>query len=256
MRLVVCSDAHLDWITVGVKRFEENSAAMRHTADVAIRSRADAWMFLGDLTDPDSGTCVFRCVQTLIEVVGKVTRAGIPAIVIAGNHDVIEDGSGDTSLSPLTACGFEDCYVVERPRVVLLDDVSVCCLPYAATSHAYGTITEASTMLDAAIMRAEATEYLPTGALPIVVVGHLSIDGIIPGEETREMGRGREVLFPYEVVEQRLKGRRSALLNGHYHQRQAFTPKGGSMPIQIPGSLARLAFGEQDNTPGYLVVEV
>jgi len=41
------------------------------------------------------------------------------------------------------------------------------------------------------------------------------------------------------------------VVSGHYHRRQ--TTEDG---IQVVGSLARLTFGEESNTPQFLVIEL
>ena len=83
-----------------------------------------------------------------------------------------------------------------------------------------------------------------------LVVGHLTVPGMQPGEETHEMGRGRPMVFPVEETKHVMR------MNGHYHRRTIFTPECGGTPIIIPGSLARLTFSEEGNNPGFLVVEV
>jgi DNA repair exonuclease SbcCD nuclease subunit len=238
MKIVVSSDWHLDHVTHGVARFAELRDAAHHTVDVAIAEGAEAYVFAGDLCDPDSGSCVFRAVQVAIEVAQRLKARKIQSIWVAGNHDVIEDGSGDTTLSPMRALGCDDpgscawAFVVEQPRVIeLMTRKTILCLPFAATSHGYDV------------------EKFVKATAPgnILSVSHLNVPGVIPGEETTEMPRGREVLLPTELV----KTKANLVLNGHYH-RQQMTADG----VWIPGSLARLTFGEEGNLPGFLVMEV
>jgi DNA repair exonuclease SbcCD nuclease subunit len=227
VRILVTSDWHGDRWTMGVPRFPEIERAAHATVDAAIREKVDAWAFLGDLTDPDSGVCVFRCIELLIRCVLRVWEADIDPIVIAGNHDVIEDGSGETSLSPLRALlGSEGTFFLrERPGMIDVRGVPILALPYTATSHRYDPLAQ---RLDAR-----------------VVLGHLSVPGIVPGEETLEMPRGREVVLPVDRFP-----KDAVLINGHYHKQQA------SGRVLIPGSLARLTHGEERNEPGFLIVEV
>ena len=227
MKIVCSSDWHLDHVTAGVPRFEEIAAAVDQAVAHAITTKADMFIFAGDLCDPDSGVSVFRCVQKAFEAAIRLSDANIRSIWVAGNHDIIEDGSGDTTLSPLKAIG-RDVHVADRPGVIW----NVLALPFVSALAPYDPAAEAKRLI----------------ALhcPQVVVGHLNVPGIIPGEETHEMPRGREVIFPVkETAGIPLK------LHGHYH-RQQVTPEG----IHIPGSLARLTFGEEAHTPGFLVFEV
>lgn len=236
MKAVVTSDLHLDWTTHGVRRFGEISEALHRVADAAIEEGAGAFFFLGDLCDPDSGSCVFRVVETALNVAIKLQLRGIPSVWLAGNHDTIEDGSGDTSLSPLRALEVEgSVFVAERPRRIVLNETHVICLPFTATSHAY----------DVEKTLVELTEASPTSRT--VILSHLAVPGIEPGEETTEMPRGREVVLPVDVA----RARARLILQGHYHRQQR--TKDG---VWVAGSLARLTFCEERHEPGYLVVEV
>ena len=76
------------------------------------------------------------------------------------------------------------------------------------------------------------------------------LPGIHPGSETEDMPRGREVLFPGEQTRGAV-----ARMNGHYHARQTHGLGDGGPDVIIPGSLARLGFGEESNEPGFLLVD-
>jgi len=236
MKILVVSDLHLDWVTHGVPRFEElRRALLVEVVGKAVDEEIDAFLFLGDLCDPDSGPVVFRAMATSITLAKKLEAYGIEQVWIPGNHDVIEDGSGTTTLTPLAAIANDVVHVHERPgKVVLKESVTVITLPFVASSEAYDP------------------ESWVEGAMkgvvgPVVVAGHMTnIPGVTPGEEATEMPRGREVRFPIEKC-----GRADVLLNGHFHRQQK-TESG----IWIPGSLARLTFGESDHQPGFLIVEV
>lgn len=224
---------------MGVPRTEDVGRALRRAADYAKNVGADMLACLGDLADPDSGGATSATQAVYAEVAYDLARSGIASIVIAGNHDVWEDGSGRTTLTPLVPAEehFRFLYVVEEPRVISLGDddgnVSFLCLPYAPASRNYDP-------------RAFAAREMATLTGRVVVLGHLMLPGIVPGEETLEMARGRDMAFPIEETTG------AALrLNGHYHKRQV--TKDG---IQIPGSLVRLSFGEEANEPCFLDVTV
>lgn len=235
MKLVVSSDYHLDHVTHGVARFDEIRTAVFRTVSVAIEKRADAWIFLGDAMNPDSGSCVFRCVEVLVEIAKRMKIAGIPTIFMAGNHDVVEDGSGKTTLSPLRPLADgEKIFLIEGPEAFAISDQRFVCFPFTASSHGYDPV-------------AWAKERMSPGA---ITLSHLAVPGIQPGEETTEMPRGREVVFPVKET-----GQAQARLQGHYHRQQSFDP-GGGPPVLVPGSLARLTFGEENHDPSFLVLEV
>lgn len=237
MKLVVSSDWHPDHVTHGVRRFAEVKEAAHRTVDRAIEERADAYVFAGDLCDPDTGSVVFRCVELAVEVATRLAARGIPSAWVAGNHDVIEDATGDTVLSPLRALAnmTDEIEVFERPGVFARAGAHVICLPFAATSHAY----------DVEATIADLGQGLERDKT--IVVAHLNIAGVVPGEETTEMPRGREVWLPVEAAKRVARH----VVSGHYHRRQR--TKDG---VWIIGSLARLTFGEEGNEPSFLILEV
>lgn len=246
-KLVVCSDAHADWVTYGVPRHAEVEAAFYDVAGAAMTSDVDALVFAGDLTDPEDGLASTRALSAML---GAFRAPECPKYVIPGNHDVFEDGSGDSALTPLRHLDKQGFRLHESPQFVPAaceGKFDLLSLPYAPLARAYdpGEFVRK--------VRERQANRLKNGAkrLPLVVVGHLSIPGVVPGEETTEMPRGREVTFPLDEV---AALEPTVVLNGHYHERQVFTAPNG-LKIHIPGSMARLTIDQEDHAPGYLVVE-
>jgi DNA repair exonuclease SbcCD nuclease subunit len=231
MKAVVCSDLHLDWITHGVRRHDEIRDALHRVIDAAIKEKVDAFFCLGDVANPDAGSCVFRVMATMLEAAGRLRQHDIRQVWIAGNHDVIEDGTGDTTLTPLRSLEEVSMfYVAELPRRVVLGDTHVICLPFTATSHGYNVDEKLG----------ELTRSSPRERT--IILSHLAVPGIEPGEETKEMPRGREVKLA--------TARAKLILQGHYHRQQRMES------VWVAGSLARLTFCEERHDPGYLIVEV
>lgn len=242
MKAVVTSDWHLDAVTVGVNRFDELKRSVLQSVEYTIDTKADYYLFLGDLCDPDSGSSVFRCVELAIWVANTLAEKNIQSMWLAGNHDVIEDGSGDTTLSPLRALSHRHVSVIERPKVFDMEASVMVFLPFTATSHAYNP--------------RDFVRKLPAPyARPLLVAGHLSIPGMTPGEETVDMARGRDIYLPYDDIV--AVSKEAMILNGHYHRSTTFHPEPGGPPIRIPGSLARLRFGfESETKPVFLTLTV
>lgn len=235
-KLVISSDWHLNWVTHGVRRLPELIAGMHQVA--AALDPGDTFVFMGDFCDPDTGANAFAALQELIAFATELRERGVIQYYMAGNHDVIEDGSGLTSLCPLYGLergSLRLVHVIERPSVARLtgSDRNLVFLPFTASSHTYSP-----------------AEYVRANARAgDLVFGHLTIPGMHPGEETTDMRRGRDVLFPVEETEQMHR------FNGHYHARQSFYPRGSSNPIEIPGSLAKLTFCEELNDRAFLIVK-
>lgn len=249
MRIVVVSDSHLDWRTAGVERFDEVRESFEEAVSFAIDEgpQADLFVFCGDLCDSDDGRDVLRASAYAVDVAVRLMNEGIASLWIAGNHDIVGDGE-TTTLSPLV--GLENVVTADRepsifvaskgPRrdlfqpLGMLKPVMLVSLPYSPNPY-------------------DAGEYLrndlaagPVG-MPRLIFSHLMLPGMHPGSESGELARGKDRMFPIDVMKQ---VKPALVVNGHYHRAQT-TPDG----IRIPGSLARLTFGEEDHEPGFLVID-
>jgi len=169
----------------------------------------------------------------------RMYEHGIVSVALAGNHDVIEDGSGGSVLDSLKwdGCG----PVLTRPELVELrdDDGHLLCnllaLPFTPTSHNYDP--EAFVIGTAALKK----------QVVQLVIGHLNIAGIAVGSETTDMPRGRDVFWPVKALDECYPN--ALRIGGHYHTPQVFNG------IHIVGSAVRQTFAEKDNDPGFIMVE-
>jgi len=241
MKVVISSDYHTDRRTAGVSRYDEIRAAAHQTVDVAIAERADAWAFLGDLCDPEDGEEVARGLELMLELESRLRRERIKRILIAGNHDVVESGQGRTVLSPLRALVSSadgGLHIAETPGCLRVGDVAILLLPYPPVSRPFDLADYARAMV-----KDELARGLRTG----LVLAHATyIPGVVEGEETLEMPRGRVVELPVGVIPEGW-----TTVNGHFHTPQV-TPGG----VIVPGALARLTKGEASNEPRFIVLEV
>lgn len=238
MKILHTSDWHHDARTAGVPRAKDVEAAVWQTVRVAIDRKVDVYAFTGDLADPEDCPAALAAVQFAIEIALHLRARKIMSWWMAGNHCVIEDGSGRTVLSPLRALEpINEIAVFEYPYV-LKDCMgcTVCFLPFTASSHTYDPVE--------ALKPAQALANPRT-----VVLSHLNVPGIVPGEETNEMPRGRDVWLPIQNIDPAW-----TVLQGHYHRQQRHVVDGRI--INVCGSLARLTFGEESNQPSFQIVEV
>ena len=150
---------------------------------------------------------------------------------------MIEDGSNRSTLTPIN--GVMGATVFDGPELVTLPKGAgrLIALPYPSVAGTY----------DPAAFVAEAR--LKVQGQRVVVAGHLQVVDAPPGEESEEMGRGRDVPFPFEECEPEW-----LLLGGHYHVGQSFQRKGRA--LHVPGSMARLTHGDASGMPRFLIWEV
>lgn len=248
MRVLVFGDLHLDASTAGVARFGDVERALRGAARLAVDERCDGLVQLGDLCDP--GPQASRCAALAIEVAAWLAARGVWTRWLVGNHDVVEDGHGASTLEPLRAAG-SAVPPADRDHVGRLldvwsdpvaewlsDDVAAVALPHPARGRGY----EPAGFVSDLDLR---------GTRVVLVFGHLTVPGMQPGSETLEMPRGREVLFPVAECLARW-GDRVVMVNGHYHR----ASRRAAGPVVVPGSAERLTRGEVRNEPGLFVLEV
>jgi DNA repair exonuclease SbcCD nuclease subunit len=236
MRSLVSSDWHPDWTTYGVSRFDEVERAIKLTVQQAIDNCVGHYFFLGDLCDPDTGPVVFRCVKLALQVATTLAVHQIHSHWLVGNHDVIEDGSGSSTLSPIGALQDFTSFVhlYEKPGVnTSIGRSRLLALPFTPTSHTY----DPQKYVD---------EFLRVDG-PGIVLSHLKCENIIPGEETEAMPRGRDIVLPLIALAKRPN---TVILQGHYHKQQSHGP------LHIPGSVARLTFSEVNHEPSFLLMDL
>jgi DNA repair exonuclease SbcCD nuclease subunit len=252
-KILLTSDWHLDARTAGVPRIDELDSYVDEIIRVAIQEKIDFIFHLGDFFNPGTKLVPFYT-SKLIRFIQHLdySTASDGVVLIAGNHDVIEDSRGYTVLSPLKIV-FEACYaprVVEHTSFFVLTkcnhtSIGVLALPYTARS------VDDSQYLKESLIRAK--EFVnKKGTGPLIVVGHRTVPGATLGSETKDMSRGRDIDLPFDVFKELNP---VLIANGHYHRAQIVSV--GSHRVVIPGSPYRLTFGERrDKFKGFMVVRI
>lgn len=252
MKILVTGDWHLDARTAGYDRFGDLRAAVDWTVELASREHVDLYVMLGDLCDPDT-TRSHRAVGIACDAAAKLANRGIMQAWIAGNHDVIEDGTGSTTMAALRGMSEMRCFQRDEPMMIIAEE------PRRMVRFPNDTIDDSSVDLMFLPFTARAKAYDPAKYVQeqelsrhcrkVLVFGHLNVIGADDGSEVEDFPRGREVVFPVDELLAKW-GDKCLLFNGHYHRRQ--TVRG----VRMPGALGRLGFGEVGNPAGVLLVEV
>jgi len=233
MKIYVTSDWHLDAVTAGVERFIDVREKAIDIVEKAINADADAFVFCGDLANPDSPSRMLRAVRVAVGIASAFRIAEIPMLWLTGNHDVIEDGYRTSTLTPLR----EIAQVADRPKTGtwhLSDEgrlLTWMALPFTPASHPY----DPEEFVDACDEDVE------------LVFSHLNVHGIGPGSETKDFARGRSVFLPHRRILK--KWPRCRIIQGHYHRPQTFEG------VTVVGALERFTRADADEPRGWLVVK-
>lgn len=237
MKILITSDWHLDAVTAGVSRSADIAEAVDWTVQLATDRMVNLYVFLGDLCDPDANRAP-ACVAKAINTAQALMARGIGSRWLVGNHDVIEDGSGTSTMEPIEAAGHA---LRKKPMHELftftIGKTMLVWLPFVPKVAAYDPV--------------EFIRSCPTDVDRVFVFGHLNVPGVVPASETHEMPRGREVWMPTDAIREHWHGK-AVIFNGHYHA----TTDGKKAGVGIPGTLQRLTFGEQDNVVGCFIVDL
>lgn len=261
MRFLHTSDWHVGRAIRGRSRLDEFTEALDQVVGIAADERVDAVLIAGDVYEhhssaPEADAVVF---ETFV----RLHEAGIPVVVIPGNHDspvrfaalgklltaidthvvpkvappdrgsVIELGSRDGSQTALVACVP---FVPERrfgDAAALFDAPESWYLSYA---EGMGEV-----------MRAMATAFRPDAVN--VLMAHLFTDGALLGGGEREITVG----MSYAIAPSRLPAEASYLALGHVHRPQAV--RGAPATARYAGSLLQLDFGEAGERKSVAIVE-
>lgn len=237
VRFVHFSDTHLGAMdddtsdpSTGLNiREQDLYRAFNHVIDYALASKPDFVIHAGDLFDAaHPGN---RALCTALEGFGRLSRAGIPSIVIAGNHDTPRIPAKGNVLRALRVLpNVHAVYDGEYQRIEL----------GRVTVHAVGD--------------APTTEGLVTALQNVEPVhGRRNILVIHAGtsEYSKDIHSGEfnEHHLPHDLLVRFAAFDYIAL--GHYHRHMLVR---GTKNAYYSGSTERLSFNEAKNTPGFVEV--
>jgi DNA repair protein SbcD/Mre11 len=191
----------------------------------------------------------------------RIRRAGLPVIILIGNHDVSPAVGRAHSIEIFDTLAVEGVTIADRPRLHLIETragpFQLIALPWV-TRHNLLTKEELRlvSLLEIEVMLLQRVEnfLLHTAEsldpdLPTVLTVHGTIDGATVGAE-RQIMLGKDLVLPKSVVA--LPGVDYVAM-GHIHKHQSL---GTHPPVVYPGSIERIDFGEEHEDKGCVLVEL
>ncbi|MGQ9867118.1 MAG: metallophosphoesterase family protein [Pseudanabaenaceae cyanobacterium] len=267
LSLLHFADVHLGTLshgrphpTTGLNsRIEDIHRNLTLCIDRALAEPADAVLFGGDAF-PDA-TPPPMVQHLFAEQLRRLADAGIPTVLLVGNHDRHGSERGGSSLGIYRTLGVPGCVVGDRltthrlmTRNGLLQVITV---PWL-TRSALMTRPETEGLPAAAVDRllqerlalALAGELRQCDAtIPTVLLVHATVDTATYGAE-RLLAAGRGFTVPLAVLSQ---PEVDYVALGHIHKHQIL---GDRPPVVYPGSLERVDFGEEHEAKGYCWVRL
>lgn len=230
--------------------------------DYAVGEPVDAVLFAGDaFKTRDPNPTVQR---EFARRVRRLSRAGIPTVLLIGNHDLPGATSRATSVEIYDALGVDQVRVCRTLEHFVLETrggpLQVVALPWLPRSRLLaspddpspgaGTVNDRIAANVVAIVRDEAEKVARNPDLPAVLLGHVSVSGAITSTEQSIM-LGQDMLLSRADLE---AATFDYVALGHIHKHQQLGPS--VPPVVYSGSLERIDFGEEHEDKGFVVVEI
>jgi len=191
----------------------------------------------------------------------KLARAGIPVVLVVGNHDLAPAEGRASTLDVFTTFSAENVYVGRTIQTLRIDTkagpVQVVTLPWVLRSR-YLTkdatrgksVKDVDEMLIGAILtflNQEKQALSPD--IPTILAAHASIQGAAFGSE-RNIMLGQDLILPAGDIADPVF---DYVALGHIHKHQVLREY---PPVVYAGSLERVDFGEEKEDKGFVVAEV
>jgi len=270
MRILHTSDWHLGQHFMGKSRQAEHQALITWLLEQVETQAVDAVIIAGDIFD--TGTPPSYARELYNQLVGHLFKAGVPLLVLGGNHDSPATlGESRDLLAHLGTTVIAATHADPATQVIVLPQRNgepgciVCAVPFVRprdvlSSQAGQSAEEKQRSLQTAIQEhyaavhaaaqakmAELANALP-GKLPIIATGHLTTVGANTSESVREIYVGALEAFPTSAFPPA-----DYIALGHIHRPQKV---GGLEHIRYCGSPIPLGFDEAKQQKEMLLVDL
>ncbi len=272
MRILHFADAHIDMLNRG-RHDPETGLPVRvmdflRSLDVivetAIEEKVDLVLFAGDAFKDRSPAPTF--IREWGKRIMRLSRAGIPTVLLVGNHDLSPALGRAHALDPLETFAVPHVQVVDKPKLLTPADLDglplqIVALPWVSRSGLVAFLGEASAGLSAEDLYERMAELLTAGVeqliqqadehLPLVLTAHASVQGAKYGTERLVM-LGRDLVLPASLVK---NPRWAYVALGHIHKAQDLN-EGNQPPVVYPGSIERVDFGEAHEDKFFVIATI
>ena len=261
MRVVHTGDWHVGRVWKGLNRLDETAAVLDQLACFLERERIDLLLMAGDVFDTASPSA--EAERLVFGFFKRIGQAGVPSVVIAGNHDNPARVEAWGTLAELVGVR-----AVGRPRraskggLVEIatragETALVAALPFAPVRTWVTALELAGDETAAKARYAEmfqrAVRDLSGGFRPDAVnllLAHTHLDGAAFGESERRVHLGDD----WAAAPQALPASAQYVALGHIHKPQRVET--APAPAHYAGSPLQLDFGEAGQRRVFLAVEV
>lgn len=250
MRLLHFADIHvgmlnyskLDPNTGLESRLLDFFKVMDLIVDTAIKEDVDALIFAGDAYKTRDPSPTQQ--RGFGERISRVSKAGIPTVMVVGNHDTPNAEGKANTLDIYSALDIPNVWVSRKPELLHIPTKSgtlqVVTAPWLHKNE-FKDLGEILVQLYGKLEK----------DTPAILVGHLEVEGASMGSE-KGLALVNDVTIPLSLLtDQRL----SYVALGHIHKYQNLNPS-NNPPVIYPGSPERIDFGEAKEEKGFMLVDI
>lgn len=267
MRLLHFADLHLGMENYGSfdtrtglsTRVRDYLRVFDQVVDYAIAEQVDAVLFAGDaFKNRDPSPTIQR---EFAKRVHRLASAGLPAVLLVGNHDLPSVEIRATALDIYQILDIPGVVVARKPDLITLETRSgplqVGALPWLTRQNLL-TPEEQRNPDRLAVTRRMAEQISSLlddlvqsidPSIPAVLLAHLSIEGA-------KLGAEQSIMLGEDLVVGSDELRASAfdyVALGHIHQHQVIS---AHPPTVYSGSIERIDFGEESEDKGFVTVDI
>ncbi|GAB4582056.1 MAG: exonuclease SbcCD subunit D [Anaerolineales bacterium] len=268
LKLLHFADAHIDMANYGRHdpetglpvRVMDFLKSLDTIINAAIDEKVDLVLFAGDAYKDRAPAPTFQ--REWGRRIMRLSRAGIPTLLLVGNHDLSPALGRAHALDPFSTLEVPNVRVLDKPQFLRPDDLwglplQIIALPWVSRS---GMMAAQDLQTDApAEIYTQLEEKLGTlvnlwldkadPALPTVLTAHASVQGAKFGGE-RNVLLGSDLVLSGSLVRD---PRLDYVALGHIHKPQNLN-EGSQPPVIYPGSIERVDFGEIAEDKFYILV--
>ncbi|RMG99429.1 MAG: exonuclease SbcCD subunit D [Chloroflexi bacterium] len=264
------ADAHIDIANYG--RHDPETAlpvrvvdflrALDQIIETAVSQPVDLVIFAGDAYKDRNPQPTFQ--REWGRRIMRLSQAGIPTILLVGNHDVSPASGRAHTLHEFSTLGVPHVHVADRIRLLGPDElgvpVQVITVPWVSRSQLLTRQEMANRNLNEILQLLEERVHVSVQkcmenadpALPLILTAHASVQGARYGSE-RNVMLGQELTLSGNLVADK---RLDYVALGHIHKHQALHADGTHPPIVYSGSIERIDFGEAREKKGFVLAQV
>jgi len=264
------ADAHIDMANYGrhdpasglPMRVMDFLKSLDTIVDTAIEEGVDMVLFAGDAYKDRTPAPTFQ--REWGRRIMRLSRAGIPTLLVVGNHDLSPALGRAHALDPFDTLEVPHVHVLDKPIFLGPDDlegtpVQVIALPWISRSGMMAQLGVSAsdpsqvyeTLGERIIELVEGWLENADPSLPTILTAHCSVQGAVYGGE-RTVMLGGDLVLPGSLMRD---PRLDYVALGHIHKPQNLN-EGAHPPVIYPGSIERVDFGEAGDEKYFVIAHV